>query len=216
LLPVVRSGWPTPIRPIGARRGYSGDHPDYGGEVDHAELTGRLAAYDGGRCSHARRRCPRCSRCALPVSGLRPGTGRASHPQPVAAAHMGTSHLSQRPSVHYQRATPGRFAGVRGRAAGHAARPGDRRQARRSVPMDLHPARRRARRHPGRPVPRLGRRQPGLGRLHQPAAAVHADGLRGRARPRPTCSSPAASDTSYPSYEASHERLCRTAREFAR
>ena len=32
---------------IGQAKRHYGSHPDFGGEVDHAELIGRLAAYDG-------------------------------------------------------------------------------------------------------------------------------------------------------------------------
>ena len=52
---------PWPPAPAGLRRpAVSGkarlyrDHPDYGGEVDHAELIERLAAYDGWAVSRPR------------------------------------------------------------------------------------------------------------------------------------------------------------------
>jgi len=49
------------------------DHPDYGGEVDHAELIERLAAYDGWALSTSAAALPAYSACARPASGWRPG-----------------------------------------------------------------------------------------------------------------------------------------------
>ena len=57
----------------------------------------------------------------------------------VAAARLGTGPVSRWPPAGHG-AAAGRFAGVRGGAAGYAAGPGDRGQARRSAPVDLHPA----------------------------------------------------------------------------
>jgi hypothetical protein len=42
----LRLAYADPPYPGRAAR-YYGDHPDYAGEVDHAELIGRLSAYDG-------------------------------------------------------------------------------------------------------------------------------------------------------------------------
>jgi hypothetical protein len=124
-----------PSAPAGRRRPapYPGkarlyrDHPDYRGEVEHAVLIGRLAAYDGWALS--------TSAAALPaVLALCPPGVR------VAAWHRGERPTRSRWPLHAwepviyhggppagQRAAPGRFAGVRRRAAGHAARPGNRR-----------------------------------------------------------------------------------------
>src|ERR1041384_41386 len=40
-------GAPTPPPPYPGKAFYYRDHPDYAGEVDHADLIARLAAYDG-------------------------------------------------------------------------------------------------------------------------------------------------------------------------
>ena len=121
------------------------DHPDYGGEVDHAALIERLAGYDGWALSTSAEALPAV--LALCPPGVR-----------VAAWHRGERPTRSRwplhawePVLYYggrqlvTGAAAGRFAGVRGGAAGYAARPGDRGQARRGVPVDLHPARRGAR-----------------------------------------------------------------------
>ncbi len=49
------------------------DHPDYGGEVDHAELIERLAAYDGWALSTSAAALP----LTRPVPARRPGGGLA-------------------------------------------------------------------------------------------------------------------------------------------
>ncbi|MGZ4619816.1 MAG: hypothetical protein ACXV3F_14160 [Frankiaceae bacterium] len=56
------------------------DHPDFGGEVDHAALIEHLAAYDGWRCPPLLRRRQRSWRCALPGPGSLPGTGASGPP----------------------------------------------------------------------------------------------------------------------------------------
>ena len=54
----VRCGWRTRIRRYPGKAWLYRDHPDYGGEVDHGALMGRLAApMTGGRCQPRRRRC---------------------------------------------------------------------------------------------------------------------------------------------------------------
>src|SRR5882724_1093948 len=59
------------------------DHPDYGGEVDHAKLLGRLAAYDGWALSTSAEAlpevlalCPPGVRVAAWHRGERPGRSR--------------------------------------------------------------------------------------------------------------------------------------------
>ena len=116
------------------------DHPDYGGEVDHAALIARLAGYDGWALSTSAEALPAV--LALCPPGVRVAAwhrGERPTPEPVAAARRGTGPVSRWPPARH-RGAAGRFAGVRGGAAGYAARPGDRRQARRGVPVDLHPA----------------------------------------------------------------------------
>jgi len=113
------------------------DHPDYGGEVDHAALIARLAGYDGWALS--------TSADALP--GVR-----------VAAWHRGERPTRSRWPLHAWE--PVIYSGGRQRITGTRradsivcgvapldtpARPGDRGQARGGVPVDLHPARRGAR-----------------------------------------------------------------------
>ena len=122
------------------------DHPDYGGEVDHAALIARLAAYDGWALS--------TSAAALPaVLALCPPGVR------VAAWHRGARvtrsryPLSAWEPVIYPGAASWSPAPARRAdslvhtpcATDHPARPGDRHQACRVLPLGLHPARRRAR-----------------------------------------------------------------------
>ena len=51
------------------------DHPDYGGEVDHAALIGRLAAYDGWALSTSAEALPSVLALSPPGCESRPGIG---------------------------------------------------------------------------------------------------------------------------------------------
>jgi hypothetical protein len=75
-LRAVRSGWPTPTPPYPGKARLYRDHPDYGGEVDHAALLARLAGYDGWALSTSAEALP------APLALCSPG-GR------VAAWHRG-------------------------------------------------------------------------------------------------------------------------------
>ena len=127
-------------------------HPDYAGEVDHTALISRLPGYGrGSRCPPPPKRCPRCWPCARPGCGWRPGTA-ANAPPPaghLCAPGNPSSTAGGRQVIRDRlQATTHRFDRLRRRPGHHPARPGDRRQTRRSVPVDLRSARRRARRHP--------------------------------------------------------------------
>ena len=70
------------------------DHPDYGGEVDHAELIERLAAYDGWALSTSAEALPAVlAVCPLGVRVAAWHRRRAPHSEPVAAARVGAGHL---------------------------------------------------------------------------------------------------------------------------
>jgi len=123
------------------------DHPDYAGEVDHAELIECLAGYGGWALS--------TSAAALPVVlALCPPGVR------VAAWHKGERVTRSRyplsawePVIYHDgRQLPGQRRAdsiACGVTPGlHPPRPHHRRQACRGVPVDLRLARRRAGRHP--------------------------------------------------------------------
>ena len=80
-----------------------------------------------------------------------PGRGGivVNGPHGAGGRCMRGSQSSTAGAASWYGAAAGRFDRVRGGAAGYAARPGDRGQARRGVPVDLHPARRGARGHSG-------------------------------------------------------------------
>jgi hypothetical protein len=56
------------------------DHPDYGGEVDHAALIERLAAYDGWALSTSAEALPAVLALCPPVSGWPPDTAASGRP----------------------------------------------------------------------------------------------------------------------------------------
>ena len=75
---VLRLAYADPPYP-GLSKRYYGDHPDYAGEVDHADLIRRLSTYDGWALSTSARAlpdilalCPPGSRVAAWVRGERP------------------------------------------------------------------------------------------------------------------------------------------------
>jgi hypothetical protein len=76
LLPAARSGSPTPTRPTRGNAWLYRDHPDYGGEVDHAELIARLAGYDGWALPAVLAPCPPGVRVAAWHRGVRPTRSR--------------------------------------------------------------------------------------------------------------------------------------------
>ena len=127
-------------------------HPDYAGEVDHAALIRRLAELRRVGAVHLRRSAARaCWRCARPGYGWRPGTAANGPPRAGGRCTPGnrSSTAGGRQIIRdAAAATTRRFDRVRRRPGHHPARPGDRRQTRRGVPVDLRSARRRARRHP--------------------------------------------------------------------
>jgi hypothetical protein len=83
------AGYDRPLRlayadpPYPGHAGLYRTHPDYGGEVDHARLIGRLAAYNGWALSTSAEAlpsvlalCPRGVRVAAWHRGERPAAGR--------------------------------------------------------------------------------------------------------------------------------------------
>jgi hypothetical protein len=79
-------------------------HPDYGGEVNHARLIGRLAAYDGWALSTSAEAlpsvlalCPRGVRVAAWHRGERPAPGRRPLYAWEPVIHFGGRQLSRNP-----------------------------------------------------------------------------------------------------------------------
>ena len=99
-----RCGSPMPTRPTRATRACTGAHPDYGGDVDHAALIDRLAAYDGWALSTSAEALPSVlALCPPGRSRRRLAPWRASRPEPLAAARLGTGHLLRRPPAQPSR-----------------------------------------------------------------------------------------------------------------
>ena len=119
------------------------DHPDYGGEVDHPALLARLAEYDGWALSTSAEAlpavlalCPPGVRVAAWHRGERPTRSRwPLHAWEPVIYHGGRQLSGTRRAdsivhgVTPVTTLPGRVIGA---------------QARRGVPVDLRPARRRA------------------------------------------------------------------------
>jgi hypothetical protein len=120
----LRLAYADPPYPGLAERYYR-DHPDYGGEVDHAELIRRLCSYDGWALSTSVAAlpavlplCPQSVRVAAWVRGERPTRsgrplnawepviyhgGRYLDPSPGSSRHLDPSSLEERqtaPSRH--------------------------------------------------------------------------------------------------------------------
>lgn len=82
------------------------DHPDHGGEVDHAAPIARLAGYDGWALSTSAEALPAVlALCPAGGPGRCLAPWRAAHPEPVAAACVGAGHLLRRPPAD-QRYSP--------------------------------------------------------------------------------------------------------------
>jgi hypothetical protein len=137
----LRLAYADPPYPGLAERYYR-DHPDYGGEVDHAELIRRLSTYDGWALSTSAAAlpavlalCPPAVRVAAWVRGERPVRsgrplnawepviyhgGRHIDPSPGSARHLDPSSLEER-----QQDAPSRHTGTTRRldALVHHARP---------------------------------------------------------------------------------------------
>ena len=80
------------------------DHPDYGGEVNHAALIDQLAGYDGWALSTSVEALPAV--LALYPIGVRVAAwdrGGTPHPEPVAAACLGAGRLQRGPPAHWRR-----------------------------------------------------------------------------------------------------------------
>ena len=60
------------------------DHPDYGGEVDNAELVGRLAGYDGWALSTSAAALPSVLASARPAFVSLPGIRASASPAPAS------------------------------------------------------------------------------------------------------------------------------------
>ena len=92
----LRLAYADPPYPGNARL-YRG-HPDYAGEVDHAALIRRLAAYDGWALSTSAAALPAV--LALCPPGVRVAAwhrGERPTREPVAAERVGAGHLPRRP-----------------------------------------------------------------------------------------------------------------------
>jgi hypothetical protein len=78
------------------------DHPDYAGEVDHAELVRRPVTYDGWALSTSAEALPPPRAGAMPAGRARrgPAPRRAADTQRLAAARLGASHLFRRAPDH--------------------------------------------------------------------------------------------------------------------
>ena len=99
-----RSGWPTPTRPTPAGAHLYRDHPDYGGEVDHAALIERLAGYDGWALSTSAEAlpavlalCPPGIRVAAWHRGARPAPARWPLHAWEPVLYFGGRQLTRRP-----------------------------------------------------------------------------------------------------------------------
>jgi len=154
------------------------DHPDYGGEVDHAELLARLARFDGWALSTSAAALPAILalavgqdlqvRVAAWFRGARPHTTarllNAWEPVVFAGRPADRRASLDRDSTGARR--PDRAG------AASAADPADQRgrhETARIRDVDIPAPGRPPRRHPGRPVPGLGDGRPRLGRLQRPA-----------------------------------------------
>ena len=71
----MRLAYADPPYPGQAKRWYE-DHPDYGGEVDHAQLVERLESYDGWALHTSASDSNRCSPSARMASGSVSGTNQ--------------------------------------------------------------------------------------------------------------------------------------------
>jgi len=83
----LRLAYADPPYP-GLARKYYGDHPDYGGEVDHRALLSRLEQYDGWALSTSARALPQVLALAAHVPGLRVGVWVRGH-RPAAQGVVG-------------------------------------------------------------------------------------------------------------------------------
>ena len=189
------------------------DHPDYGGEVNHADLVERLAAYDGWALSTSAEAlpavlavCPAGVRVAAWLRGERPTRSRwplhawepvlyhggrqlATGPRRVDALVCGVGPLDT---------LPGRVVGAKPAAVCRwifqllGAAPGD-------TLDDLFPG-----------SGAVGRAWAAYTGQPSPTPASHAS-----CKARADASSPAAGDTSYPSSRASRDACAQLPLEFA-
>src|SRR5262249_22180483 len=121
------------------------DHPDYGGEVDPAQLIPRLSTYDGRAPSPpAAPLPPPPPLCPAGAAGRRGARGRPPAGALAAAQRVGAVHLPAGPAGRpVEPADPTRrLPRARRVADDHPPGPGGRHQTRRVLPLDLHPARR--------------------------------------------------------------------------
>ena len=146
----LRLAYADPPYPGNARL-YRG-HRDYAGEVDHAALIRRLGPYDGWALSTSAAALPAVLALCPPgvrVAAWHRGERPTASSRPLNAWEPVIYHGGRLidPARLPAAAAAHRFPRARGFPADHPARPGNRHQARRVLPVGVHPAWRRPRGH---------------------------------------------------------------------